>query len=63
MTDSIQSKPLIKFAVRQDQHDLIRLASALTRTSMAEFARSAVNEKANNITEGFSQKRQRIRSA
>ena len=54
MSTTDQTKPLIKFAVQQDQHDLIRLAGALRRTSMAEFARASVLQEAQRITAGLS---------
>lgn len=54
MSTSDQAKPLIKFAVQQEQHDLIRLAGALRRTSMAEFARASVLQVAQRITAGIS---------
>jgi len=44
-----QSNRLIKFRVRQDQHDLIRLAGALSRSSMAEFARLVVMKEVERV--------------
>jgi len=44
-----QKKPInrvVKFQVEQDEHDLIHIASALKRTSMANFARQLVLEEA-----------------
>jgi len=54
-----QSNRLIKFRVRQDQHDLIRLAGALQRSSMAAFARLVVMKEAERVTSEMSPKKAR----
>jgi uncharacterized protein (DUF1778 family) len=50
MTTDEKSRPLIKFAVPQQEHDLIRLAGALQRTSMAQFVRTTVIAEAKRVT-------------
>ena len=45
---------LIKFRVSGEEQDIIRLAAALNRTSMAEFARVVVMQEARRLTEGIS---------
>ncbi len=42
MSNAVKSKQLVKFYVSQDKHDLIRVAAALNRTSMADYARQIV---------------------
>ena len=50
MNEAGQTKRLIKFLVNQDEHDVIRLAEAVRRTSMADFARLIVLEEAKRVT-------------
>ena len=50
MNEAGQTKRLIKFLVNQDEHDVIRLAGAVRRTSMADFARLIVLEEAKRVT-------------
>lgn len=45
-----QARPLIKFTVPQHDHDLIRLAGAVQRTSMAQFVRATVIAEAKRVT-------------
>ncbi|EDL59806.1 hypothetical protein PM8797T_31498 [Gimesia maris DSM 8797] len=42
MINAEKSKQLVKFYVSQEQHDLIRVAAALNRTSMADYSRQIV---------------------
>ncbi len=42
MRNAEKSKQLVKFYVSRDQHDLIRVAAALNRTSMAQYVRQIV---------------------
>lgn len=44
---------LIKFTVSMEDHHLVRLAAALRRSSMAEFARQVVQQEARQLTEGI----------
>ncbi len=45
---------LIKFHVSPQEQDIIRLAAALKRTSMADFARLIVLDEALRLTKGVS---------
>ena len=49
MSKANESKRLIKFLVNQHEHDLIRIAGALRRTSMADFARLIVVREAQEV--------------
>ena len=50
MSNAESSKQLVKFYVSQDQHDLIRVAAALNRTSMAAYARQIVIADAKTVS-------------
>lgn len=50
MNQDDQTRPLIKFTLPQEQHDLIRLASASRRLSMAAFARATLVREATRVT-------------
>ena len=50
MNGESETKRLVKFHVDERQHDMIRLAGALQKTSMAGFARIAVIEQAKQVT-------------
>ena len=49
MNQDDQTQALIKFRLPQEQHDLIRLASASRRRSMAAFARATLVQEAIRI--------------
>jgi uncharacterized protein (DUF1778 family) len=44
---------MVKFIVSEEQQDLIRLAAALKRKNMADFAREIVLEEAERLTKGI----------
>ena len=52
MNEESGKKRLVKFHVEEGQHDMIRLAGAMEKTSMAGFARLAVIERARQVTAG-----------
>ena len=52
MNEESQTKRLVKFHVDERLHDLIRLAGAVEKTSMAGFARLAVIERAKQVMAG-----------
>ena len=52
-TKSKEQPRLIKLFVEPDDHDRIRLAAALKRTGMAEFAKSVVLAEARRLTAGI----------
>jgi len=44
---------LVKFIVSPEQQDVVRLAAALRRQSMADFARTVVLAEAERLTKGI----------
>ena len=52
-TDASAKKPLIKFFVTREDQDVIRLAAALKRSSMADFARAIVLKEADRLAKGI----------
>lgn len=49
MHNSHQARPKIKFHLDQNAHDLIRVAAAMRRTSVAAFVRQAAISEADRI--------------
>lgn len=52
-TATREKKPLVKFFVTKKEQDIIRLAAALKRSSMADFAREIVLKEARQLTKGI----------
>ncbi|HBN75499.1 MAG TPA: hypothetical protein DD473_06715 [Planctomycetaceae bacterium] len=53
MSKQNSDKKLLKFYLKPEQHDLIRLASAIHRTTMAQFSRKAVIAAAEQANASF----------
>ncbi len=52
--NTISDKRQIRFLLEEDEHDRIRVAAALRRTTMAAFCREVVLREAEIVTQGVS---------
>lgn len=55
MTIENQSKKQIKILLAGSDHDMVRLAAALQRTTMAEYCRDVVLAETHRLTKDFPQ--------